>query len=611
MICANCGRESGDNASFCPGCGAGLHGQQENAPGAQQQSGRSAKRARDDDSAELLGHVIDGRYRLEAKIGFGGMGTVYRASRLAIGDDVAIKMLHREHVADPNAAERFRREAHTAARLKHPNAVSIHDFGVSSDGLMYLVMELAEGQSLRHIIKERGPVPITVATDVTTQVCAALDEAQRLGIVHRDIKPDNIILQDTPAGLRVKVLDFGIAKLRDMTQSNITQTGSVMGTPRYMSPEQCMGEEVDPRSDIYSMGIVIFEMLCGVTPFNSPTSSAVVVQQVTQAPPPLCTINGSITPAVESVVLRALEKRREDRPQTAGELAGELSVAVYGPSGPRRTAVTTSPLDSRPTSSQNSGRASGATPTMAVSQPVSGGRQRTPPGTPLFPSGANQTAKVNRNYTPFIIGAVLLAVFAAVVLGVIFLGSNRTPNEGTAGANASPAPTPVAGKRGGGDPASTMNANVAPKSTATRPTPPPAVTAASADDQINTFREQISALNEHKKLRKPGPEVDEVARSIENAEQENQDDFRLPYERSKLFAQQDHVHHTAFSLLYLAATKAIKDRKSDEMRNMITNDMDTYFGMLTDHPEWNTLQRALESKDATMLGGVPHHHPAP
>jgi Flp pilus assembly protein TadD len=255
---------------------------------------------------------------------------VYRATRVLIGDSVAVKLLHAEQVSDAQAVERFRREAQAAARLKHQNAVTIYDFGVSDDGLVYLVMELVEGLSLRDIIKLEGPLTPTAAAEIFHQACAALDEAHRNNIIHRDIKPDNIMVNSTPTGVTVKVLDFGIAKLRDLatTASSLTQSGTVVGTPHYMSPEQCLGEDLDHRSDIYSLGVVLYEALTGILPFNSPTSAAIVVQQVTQLPPPLRSINLSISPAVEAVVLRALEKPRNARPQTAAAMAQELIGAV-------------------------------------------------------------------------------------------------------------------------------------------------------------------------------------------------------------------------------------------------------------------------------------------
>jgi tRNA A-37 threonylcarbamoyl transferase component Bud32 len=283
-------------------------------------------------SDPLLGRVIDGKYRIDAEIGAGGMATIYRATRLHIGDAVAIKVLHSEMLRGPQFAERFQREAQAAARLKHPNVVAIYDFGVSSDGVIYLVMELVEGPNLRSIVKDAGPMPAGLAAEIIRQVCAALAEAHRQHVVHRDIKPANIAVETTPDGPRVKVLDFGIASLRaGGTIANLTQTGTLLGTPAYMSPEQCLGEELDGRSDIYSLGVVLFEMLCGVVPFNSPTATAVVMQHVQQAPPALRVLNASIPAAVEDVVLRALAKRPEDRYQTARDFADALTTAVSRP----------------------------------------------------------------------------------------------------------------------------------------------------------------------------------------------------------------------------------------------------------------------------------------
>ena len=318
MICRSCLTQVEEGHRFCPTCGA------------EQGSGGTGTRPTAPPDP-LIGSVIDEKYRLDSRIGVGGMGTVYRATRLLIGDSVAVKVLHAEQLRDPNTAERFRREAQAAARLKHPNAVAIHDFGVSSEGMVYLVMELVEGDTLRRLIKEHGPLAPSAVSEILTQVCGALDAAHQQSIVHRDIKPDNIVVALTGTGPRVKVLDFGIARLRDLkVLNNLTQTGSVVGTPHYMSPEQCLGEELDARSDIYSLGVVLYEMLAGIVPFNSPTSMAVVVQHVNATPASLRALNMSIPAAVEAVVLRALEKRRDARPQTAGALATEFAAAVRG-----------------------------------------------------------------------------------------------------------------------------------------------------------------------------------------------------------------------------------------------------------------------------------------
>src|SRR5262245_22948043 len=329
MVCPNCGNVT-DGNRFCTQCGAVLASFP--APTAPASGGAKSPAAVSPLSASgaLTGMTLDQKYYLESKLGVGGMGTVYRAGRLLIGDRVAVKVLHTDQMADPQAVERFRREAQTAARLKHPNVVTVYDFGVSSEGLNYQVMELAEGESLRSLVERHGRLAETAAAEIIRQVCAALDEAHGQGIVHRDIKPENILVQIIPGGLQVKLLDFGIAALRDVKAGRLTRTGAVAGTPHYMSPEQCLGEELDGRSDIYSLGIVLFEMLTGVVPFDSPTTTAIVVKHVNDPPPSPRTLNPRISPAVESIALRALEKRRDTRPQTAGEMARDLIAGAGG-----------------------------------------------------------------------------------------------------------------------------------------------------------------------------------------------------------------------------------------------------------------------------------------
>jgi serine/threonine-protein kinase len=418
MICGNCESANVDNARFCSGCGLEIIIETTRQSPAQTQQPTVAD--------SLLHSTIAGKYRIDAKLGAGGMGTVYRATRLLIGDEVAVKILHAD-LTDPKAAERFRREAQASARLKHPNAVTIHDFGVTDDGLQYLVMESVEGESLRQIIKQQGPLTVSAAAEIVNQVCAALDEAHRHHIIHRDIKPDNIIVNVSAAGLRVKVLDFGIAKLRDDTADNLTQTGSILGTPHYMSPEQCLGEELDSRSDIYSLGVVLYEMLTGLLPFNSPTTAAVVVQQVTQPPPPLRSLNASISPAVEAAVLLALEKQRNARPQTAEEFARNFSASIE--------------KTTRPVSASTSGLAVGAlsgeqATTVVISRP-SGDRAFSSPAGQISQSGSP-----GRRF-PFAyvaVGVVALLLGGAFVAFFKSRGETAVPSSSSVQA-ASTAPT--------------------------------------------------------------------------------------------------------------------------------------------------------------------------
>ncbi|MBO0857248.1 MAG: protein kinase [Chloracidobacterium sp.] len=354
MVCPNCGKVS-DGYRFCDRCGTELTPRLDLAPasddvtllgaisqpsdsgagagaGAGALTGRTSPGAISQhlDSGALTGRTLDQKYYLESKLGAGAMGTVYRAARLLIGDWVAVKVLHTDQLTDPQTVERFRREAQIGARLKHPNIITVNDFVFSNDGLSYLVMGLAEGEDLGSLIKRQGPLAELDAAEIILQVCAALDEAHRQGMAHRDIKPQNIIVETTPEGLQVKVLDFGAAASREGTTSKMTRTNAVLGTPHYMSPELCLGEDLDGRSDIYSLGVVLFEMLTGVTPFDSPSPTAIVIKHVNDSPPSPRALNPNISPAVGSLVLRTLEKRREARPQTAGEMARELIAATAG-----------------------------------------------------------------------------------------------------------------------------------------------------------------------------------------------------------------------------------------------------------------------------------------
>jgi serine/threonine-protein kinase len=279
----------------------------------------------------LLGTVLDNKYRIDEKIGQGGMGKVYRATHIHMDTLVAVKVLHTELASDHIALERFRREARAAAQLHHPNVVAVTDFGVTLDNsTAYLVMEFLEGTDLREAIKQKKIMGYEDTFFILQQVCSALDEAHAKGIVHRDLKPDNIwLIRGNDSIEQVKVLDFGIAKLKTTTDMiKLTQQGIIVGTPHYMSPEQCRGEELDARSDIYSLGVIVYEMLTGQVPFQAPTPVGVVIKHASERPHPLHYLRAEIPWQIEEIVLRSLEKKREDRQASALELVHEFENAI-------------------------------------------------------------------------------------------------------------------------------------------------------------------------------------------------------------------------------------------------------------------------------------------
>jgi serine/threonine-protein kinase len=285
------------------------------------------------------GRLLDGKYELTRLIGEGGMGAVFEAVQRGIERRVAVKVIRREYVADAAALERFRREALATGRVKHPAAIVVHDFGVTADGTAYLAMEYLAGRSLRDELMHTGPMPANTVAELIGPVAAAVEAAHRQGIVHRDLKPDNVFLETLDDGTRTpKVLDFGIAKLRydDTGGAHLTREGSSLGTPAYMSPEQARGQVLDARSDIYSLGVIAYEMLAGRLPFSSDSSMGFLVQHAVETPLPLRTANPTVSPAVEAVVMQALAKAPEQRFTSALEFSRALSAAT----GPASAAPT-------------------------------------------------------------------------------------------------------------------------------------------------------------------------------------------------------------------------------------------------------------------------------
>jgi serine/threonine-protein kinase len=296
----------------------------------------------------LVGHVLDDKYRLEEQLGIGGMGTVYRARHVLIDRAVAVKVLNPRFVGDEAARTRFRREAKATGRLQHTNAVTVTDFGESPDGYVYLVMELLEGRTLRDVLAKEAPLDVARAVSLMLQISAAVAAAHEAGIIHRDLKPANIfIVQRADLPAVVKVLDFGIAKLAadsldDEDHLTLTQVGAMIGTPRYMSPEQCDGADLKPAADVYSLGCILYEMLAGTVPFSGSTPLAIAMKHTTETPRSPREFVPSIPVPLEQVVLHALEKRPEDRPADAAEFRKEL-MATAERLGFEHAAVTSSP----------------------------------------------------------------------------------------------------------------------------------------------------------------------------------------------------------------------------------------------------------------------------
>ncbi|MBI4853642.1 MAG: serine/threonine protein kinase [Acidobacteria bacterium] len=277
----------------------------------------------------LIGTILDDKYKLERHIGRGGMGSVYIAHHTKFNKQVAVKVLSRDMTEDPTCYERFKREADASARIKHPNAVSVIDFGQTSDDVVYLVMEYVEGLTLRKLLEREKRLTPDRTVNLARQICAGIGAAHRANIVHRDLKPDNVMIEIIDGQEVVKVLDFGIAKLKDSQQQNqITKTDSVLGTPHYMSPEQCSGGTIDYLSDIYSLGIILYEMLSGHVPFQATSAPAVIVQHVTKDPTPLKKLCPDVPEPLSHVVMRALDKQPSRRQHSALDLANQLEAAL-------------------------------------------------------------------------------------------------------------------------------------------------------------------------------------------------------------------------------------------------------------------------------------------
>ncbi|HEY8945881.1 MAG TPA: serine/threonine-protein kinase, partial [Polyangiaceae bacterium] len=287
----------------------------------------------------LIGTVVGGRYKIEALLGTGGMGAVFRAEHVHMRKAVAVKVLHREMTLFPEVVARFEREAVAAGRIEHPHVAAATDFGRLEDGSFYMVLEFVEGKSLSALLKSEGPLPETRALGIARQIADALSAAHGANIVHRDLKPENVMLvdRDGRADL-VKVLDFGIAKVQlgSTGEQALTQLGSVFGTPEYMAPEQAQGLPVDARADLYTVGLILYEMLSGVSPFRHDEIVVVLTRQITAEPEPL---PETITVETRELVYTLLKKDAKERVQTAAELRERLERRLAALAGTASDAV--------------------------------------------------------------------------------------------------------------------------------------------------------------------------------------------------------------------------------------------------------------------------------
>jgi eukaryotic-like serine/threonine-protein kinase len=356
-------------------------------------------------SDTLINTLFDGRYRIVRKLGSGGMANVYLAEDEDLGRRVAIKILNDRYANDDLFIERFRREAKSAAALSHPNIVSVYDRG-EAEGTYYIAMEVIEGRSLKELIMTRGPLPIAQALAYTHEILEALRFAHRHGIIHRDIKPHNILI-----GERLKVTDFGIARAG---ASQMTEAGSIMGTAQYLSPEQARGAPVTASSDLYSAAIVLYEMLTGKVPFTGDSAIEIAMKHLNEPPKPPSKIRPEIPEELDAVVLRALAKNPEDRYQTAEEFSEDLHRVEAGlPLAPETSEAATALLAGAALMGDG-----GSTEVLAGTAATTVGgpsppTTRRPP--PYGPGYYDEPPKKRRRWAPWLL--VLLLLAAAGIAG--------------------------------------------------------------------------------------------------------------------------------------------------------------------------------------------------
>ena len=482
-VCPVCSSQYADDVRFCPNDGQTLRA------GAPQ--------------SDLVGQVIADRYHVVKKLGEGGMGQVYLAEHVKMGRRSAIKVMNPSMVHDPDAVARFNREASNASRITHPNVCAIYDFGETADGVIYLAMEFIEGESLTALLERDGALAVPRATDIFLQVAEALQAAHDLGIAHRDLKPDNIMLVRGRDGRDlVKVVDFGIAKAigGDEAGQKVTKTGLVVGTPEFMSPEQLSGDKVDGRSDLYSLALVFYQMLTGKLPFEADTAQEIMIKRLTDEPAPLAATRPDLSfpNGLQQTIDTALARMPAERYQQVSKFATDVAAVTGRARGAPMATPATRPVDTE-ARTQVLGAAEAKAAAVAATR-TSAAARRVPPR--------------KRSSVPLIVGAVV--VLGGAGAGVMLLkgGEAGTPpaaSDSTAmSRGAPPAPQNGAGAlvpsdtqrfvnggtatpTGGGQP--TGGGTTTPAGGGARTTPPaPSVDPARAADALDGL---FTGLDDH------------------------------------------------------------------------------------------------------------------
>ena len=389
------------------------------------------------------GTIINDRYRIDEVLGIGGFGAVYKCTQANMDQVVAVKVLKSEHLTSVEHVKRFTREARAASRLKHPNTISIFDFGTHSDGALYLAMEYLHGETFANRMDEQTCMKPAVLVHIMSQICHSLTEAHKAGLIHRDLKPENIMLLPVAGDLNfVKVLDFGIAKFEKESnegEERLTEAGMIMGTPTYMSPEQARGEPLDARSDIYALGVMMYEAVCGRVPFDGDQPMTVLVKHIKDPPEPPRTVapEAGIPRSLEKVILRCLEKQPDHRPQTAEELAEAVIKALNTPDDALRKL---GPDDHEDFQVDDSEQPTESVPGMPSATDMLRIASSTPPAEQQRPAptpgGAGQPARI-RSRLPLWIG---LGAFAVVGIVAVIVAMLEFPTQATRPDSARPAP---------------------------------------------------------------------------------------------------------------------------------------------------------------------------